>query len=161
MAGGRRRSALCARCCTRRACASLCPAGPARASLGPPFPRISPQLCPRFGAPDPRQGHAMDYVDLRSDTVTHPTPEMRRAMAEAQGGADVFGEDPTVNRLQAMAAERMGKEAGLFVASGTMGNLVAVLSHCGRGEEVILGDRAHPFLYEAGGVAALGGVQPQ
>lgn len=102
----------------------------------------------------------MDYIDLRSDTVTHPTPEMRRAMAEAQVGDDVFGEDPTVNRLQAIAAERMGKEAGLFVASGTMGNLVAVLSHCGRGEEVILGDRAHTFLYEAGGVAALGGVHP-
>ncbi|OGO46711.1 MAG: threonine aldolase [Chloroflexi bacterium RBG_16_64_43] len=102
----------------------------------------------------------MDTIDLRSDTVTHPTPEMRRAMAEAQVGDDVFGEDPTVNRLQAMGAERMGKEAGLFVASGTMGNLVAVLSHCGRGEEVILGDRAHTFLYEAGGVAALGGVHP-
>jgi len=102
----------------------------------------------------------MDFIDLRSDTVTHPTPEMRRAMAEAEVGDDVFGEDPTVNRLQAMAAERMGKEAGLFVASGTMGNLVAVLSHCGRGEEVILGDRAHTFLYEAGGVAALGGVHP-
>ncbi|MCX6026006.1 MAG: low-specificity L-threonine aldolase [Chloroflexi bacterium] len=102
----------------------------------------------------------MDFIDLRSDTVTHPTPEMRRAMAEAEVGDDVFGEDPTVNRLQAMAAERMGKEAGLFVASGTMGNLVAVLSHCGRGDEVILGDRAHTFLYEAGGVAALGGVHP-
>jgi threonine aldolase len=102
----------------------------------------------------------MDTVDLRSDTVTQPTPEMRRAMAEAAVGDDVFGEDPTVNRLQAMAAERMGKEAGLFVASGTMGNLIAVLTHCGRGDEVVLGNRAHTFLYEAGGVAALGGVHP-
>jgi len=102
----------------------------------------------------------MDTVDLRSDTVTQPTPEMRRAMAGAAVGDDVFGEDPTINRLQAMAAERMGKEAGLFVASGTMGNLIAVLTHCGRGDEAILGNRAHTFLYEAGGVAALGGVHP-
>ncbi len=102
----------------------------------------------------------MDWIDLRSDTVTHPTPEMRRAMVEAEVGDDVFGDDPTVQRLEAMAAERMGKEAGLFVASGTMGNLVAVLTHCGRGEEVILGDQSHTFLLEAGSVAALGGVHP-
>lgn len=102
----------------------------------------------------------MDEVDLRSDTVTRPTPEMRRAMAAAEVGDDVFGEDPTVNRLQAMAAERMGKEAALFVPSGTMANLTAILAHCGRGDEVILGDKAHTFLYEAGGVAALGGVHP-
>jgi threonine aldolase len=102
----------------------------------------------------------MDYIDLRSDTVSWPTPEMRQAMAEAPVGDDVFGEDPTVNRLEQRAAERMGKEAGLFVASGTMGNLVAVLTHCGRGDEVILGDKAHTFLYEAGGIAALGGVHP-
>jgi threonine aldolase len=103
----------------------------------------------------------MDIVDLRSDTVTPPTPDMRRAMAEAEVGDDVFGEDPTVNRLQDLAAKKMGKQAALFVASGTMGNLVAVLTHCGRGDEVILGDRAHTFLYEAGGVAALGGVHPR
>ena len=102
----------------------------------------------------------MDRIDLRSDTVTWPTPEMRRAMAEAAVGDDVFGEDPTVNALQDAAARRLGKEAGLFVASGTMGNLVAVLAHCGRGDEVILGDRAHTFVYEAGGIAALGGVHP-
>ncbi|MCL4239291.1 MAG: low-specificity L-threonine aldolase [Anaerolineae bacterium] len=102
----------------------------------------------------------MDRIDLRSDTVTWPTPEMRRAMAEAVVGDDVFGEDPTVNALQDAAARRLGKEAGLFVASGTMGNLVAVLAHCGRGDEVILGDRAHTFVYEAGGIAALGGVHP-
>ncbi len=102
----------------------------------------------------------MDEVDLRSDTVTRPTPEMRRAMAVAEVGDDVFGEDPTVNRLQEMAAERMGKEAALFVPSGTMGNLAAILAHCGRGDEIILGDKAHTFLYEAGGVAALGGIHP-
>lgn len=102
----------------------------------------------------------MDRIDLRSDTVTWPTPEMRQAMAEAAVGDDVFGEDPTVNALQDAAARRLGKEAGLFVASGTMGNLVAVLAHCGRGDEVILGDKAHTFVYEAGGIAALGGVHP-
>jgi threonine aldolase len=100
----------------------------------------------------------MEYVDLRSDTVTQPTPEMREAMARAEVGDDVYGEDPTVNRLQEMAAERMGKQAGLFVASGTMGNLVAILAHCQRGDEAIVGDKAHTFLYEAGGISALGGV---
>ena len=102
----------------------------------------------------------MDTIDLRSDTVTQPTPAMRRAMAEAPVGDDVFGEDPTVNRLEAEAARRLGKQAGLFVASGTMGNLVAVLTHCGRGDEMILGNTSHTFMYEAGGVAALGGVHP-
>ena len=100
----------------------------------------------------------MELVDLRSDTITRPTPAMREAMAKAPVGDDVYGEDPTVNRLQEMAAERMGKEAGLFVASGTMGNLVAILSHCQRGDEVMVGDKAHTFLFEAGGVSALGGV---
>ncbi len=100
----------------------------------------------------------MDTIDLRSDTVTRPTPEMRRAMAEAEVGDDVYGEDPTINRLQEMGAAMMGKEAGLFVASGTMGNLAAMLSHCGRGDEVILGNKAHTFLFEAGGISALGGV---
>jgi threonine aldolase len=100
------------------------------------------------------------WIDLRSDTVTQPTEKMRQAMATAEVGDDVYGEDPTVNRLQAMAAERLGKEAGLFVASGTMGNLIAVLAHCGRGDEAIMGDCAHTFVYEGGGVAALGGVQP-
>ena len=103
----------------------------------------------------------MDIVDLRSDTVTRPTPAMRKAMAEAEVGDDVFGDDPTVNRLEALAASRMGKEAGLFVPSGTMGNLAAVLAHCGRGDEVILGDQAHTFVYEAGGTAAVGGVHPR
>jgi threonine aldolase len=100
----------------------------------------------------------MKFIDLRSDTVTKPTPEMRAAMAEAAVGDDVYGEDPTVNRLQAMAAEVMGKEAGLFVPSGTMGNLAALLAHCGRGDEIILGDKAHTFTSEAAGIAALGGV---
>ena len=102
----------------------------------------------------------MKVIDLRSDTVTHPTPAMREAMYRAEVGDDVFGEDPTVNRLEHMAAERMGKQAALFVASGTMGNLVALLTHCGRGDEVILGDRSHTFLFEQGGMAALGGITP-
>lgn len=97
-------------------------------------------------------------IDLRSDTVTHPTPAMREAMARAEVGDDVYGEDPTVNRLEELAADRMGKQAGLFVASGTMGNLIAVLVHCQRGEEAIMGHLGHTFLFEAGGVSALGGV---
>jgi threonine aldolase len=100
----------------------------------------------------------MECIDLRSDTVTKPTPAMREAMAKADVGDDVYGEDPTVNRLQEMAAEMTGKEAGLFVASGTMGNLSGVLAHCQRGDEVILGNRAHTFLFEAGGISVLGGV---
>ncbi len=102
----------------------------------------------------------MRTVDLRSDTLTKPTPAMRLAMAEAEVGDDVFGEDPTVKRLEEMAAERMGKEAALFVVSGTMGNLVSQLAHCGRGDEIILGDRAHTFLFEQGGSASLGGIHP-
>jgi threonine aldolase len=102
----------------------------------------------------------MDWIDLRSDTVTMPTPEMRQAMAYAELGDDVFGEDPTVNRLEAQMAECLGKQAGLFVPSGTMGNLTSLLAHCGRGDEVILGDLSHSFLYEAGGMAALGGIHP-
>ncbi|MFP4394909.1 MAG: low-specificity L-threonine aldolase [Anaerolineales bacterium] len=102
----------------------------------------------------------MKLVDLRSDTVTRPTPAMREAMAQAEVGDDVYGEDPTVNRLEAMAAERLGKAAALFVPSGTMGNLAALLAHCGRGDEVIVGDRSHTFRYEQGGMAALGGIMP-
>ena len=97
-------------------------------------------------------------IDLRSDTVTLPTPAMREAMYRAEVGDDVYGEDPTVNRLEAMAAERLGQEAGLLLVSGTMANLVALLTHCGRGDEVILGAAAHIFLFEAGGSAALGGI---
>lgn len=100
----------------------------------------------------------MDFIDLRSDTVTQPTPAMRRAMAQAEVGDDVYGEDPTINRLQEKGAAMLGKEAGLFVPSGTMGNLVAILAHCGRGDEVILGTKAHTFLFEAGGISALGGI---
>lgn len=102
----------------------------------------------------------MNTVDLRSDTVTKPTPEMREAMASAEVGDDVFGDDPTVHRLEEMAAAIMGKERALFLPSGTMGNLAAILTHCGRGDEVILGNRAHTFLYEAGGMAAVGGLHP-
>jgi len=102
----------------------------------------------------------MQVVDLRSDTVTLPSDEMREAMARAELGDDVFGDDPTVNRLERMAAERVGKEAALLVASGTMGNLASILTHCRRGEEVILGDQSHTFVYEGGGIAALGGIHP-
>lgn len=100
-------------------------------------------------------------IDLRSDTLTRPTKAMRRAMAVAEVGDDVFGEDPTVCKLEEMAAARLGKEAALFVVSGTMGNLVSQLAHCGRGSEMILGDQAHIFFYEQGGSAAVGGIQPR
>jgi threonine aldolase len=100
----------------------------------------------------------METVDLRSDTVTQPTSNMRRAMAQADVGDDVYGEDPNINRLQEMSAALMGKEAALFIPSGTMGNLAAILAHCGRGDEVILGNQSHTFYYEAGGISALGGV---
>ncbi len=99
-------------------------------------------------------------IDLRSDTVTTPPPAMRQAMAHALVGDDVYGEDPTVNRLEALVAQRLGKEAALFVSSGTMGNLVSVLSHCGRGDALLLGDPAHIFHYEPGGSSAVGGVHP-
>jgi threonine aldolase len=98
------------------------------------------------------------FIDLRSDTVTKPTPAMREAMGRAEVGDDVFGDDPSVNKLEELAAERFGKEAGLFVPSGTMGNLIAVLTHCGRGQEVILGDNSHIFYYEVAGASALGGL---
>ncbi|WP_419660300.1 LtaE: L-threonine aldolase [Desulfosarcina variabilis str. Montpellier] len=103
----------------------------------------------------------METIDLRSDTITRPTPAMRKAMAEAEVGDDVFKEDPTVNRLEAMAAQRMGKPAALLVASGTMGNLVAQLAHCGRGDETLLGDQSHVFFYEQGSASALGGIHPR
>ena len=100
----------------------------------------------------------MQTFDFRSDTTTHPTEKMRQTMASAKVGDDVYGEDPTVNALEEKAAGMLGKERGLFVASGTMGNLLAVLAHCERGEEAIMGTRGHTFLHEAGGVSALGGV---
>ncbi|MCF8052140.1 MAG: low-specificity L-threonine aldolase [Desulfobacterales bacterium] len=103
----------------------------------------------------------MRIVDLRSDTVTRPTREMRKAMAEAEVGDDVFGEDPTVRKLEEAAADRLGKEAALFVTSGTMANLVSLMVHCGRGGEMILGDQAHIFYYEQGGSAAVGGIHPR
>ncbi|OGB88317.1 MAG: threonine aldolase [candidate division NC10 bacterium RIFCSPLOWO2_02_FULL_66_22] len=100
-------------------------------------------------------------VDLRSDTVTKPTPEMRRAMAEAEVGDDVFGEDPTVNRLEALAAERLGKEAGLFVVSGTMGNQASLMAQTQRGDEVILDESSHIFNYEVAALVVLSAVQPR
>jgi threonine aldolase len=102
----------------------------------------------------------MEYVDLRSDTVTKPTPEMREAMAEAEVGDDVYGDDPTVITLQIKAAEMLGKEDSIFVPSGTMGNLLALLVHCQRGDEVIVGDKSHIYMNEAGGMSALGGIHP-
>jgi threonine aldolase len=107
------------------------------------------------------QEESLKIVDLRSDTVTLPTPAMREAIYQAEVGDDVYGEDPTVNQLEEMAARRLGMEAGLFVVSGTMGNLVALLTHCGRGDEFIVGHIAHTFLYEAGGSAAVGGIHPR
>jgi len=100
----------------------------------------------------------MKVIDLRSDTVTHPTGEMRKAMFEAEVGDDVYGEDPTVNRLEAMAADIMRKEAALFTTSGTQSNLIAVLTHTHHGDEIIVGDQAHILWYEVGGAATLGGV---
>lgn len=101
----------------------------------------------------------MRTVDLRSDTVTQPTPEMRRAMARAEVGDDVYGEDPTVRALEELAASLVGKEAALFVPSGTMGNQAAVLTHTARGDEVVVEQEAHIYWYEAGGMALLSGVQ--
>ncbi len=97
-------------------------------------------------------------IDLRSDTVTLPTPAMREAMAHAELGDDVYGEDPTINRLESLAAKKTGKEAALLVPSGTMGNLLALLAHCGRGDEAIIGNESHIYHYEAGGASVLGGV---
>ena len=102
----------------------------------------------------------MDRIDFRSDTVSWPTPTMRHAMANAPVGDDVYGEDPTVNQLEALAAKMVGKEAGLFVASGTMGNLTAILTHGRRGDGAIVGEDSHTFRAEAGGMAALGGIVP-
>jgi len=103
----------------------------------------------------------MQTIDLRSDTVTRPSPAMRAAMASAEVGDDVYGEDPTVNRLEAITAERLGHEAGLFVPSGTQSNLLGLLSHCERGDEYIVGQLAHTYKYEGGGAAVLGSIQPQ
>jgi threonine aldolase len=103
----------------------------------------------------------MNTIDLRSDTVTLPNQAMRRAMAEAELGDDVYGEDPTVNRLESLAAEKLGKEAALFVPSGTQSNLIGIMSHCQRGDEYVVGQTAHTYRYEAGGAAVLGSVQPQ
>ena len=100
-------------------------------------------------------------VDLRSDTVTRPTPAMREAMARAELGDDVFGDDPSVNALQEHVAALLGKEAALFMPSGTQSNLAGIMSHCGRGDEYIVGQGAHCYRYEAGGAAVLGSVQPQ
>ncbi|MGN2242552.1 low-specificity L-threonine aldolase [Frateuria sp. GZRR33] len=103
----------------------------------------------------------MDWVDLRSDTVTRPTPAMRAAMLDAPVGDDVYGEDPAVNALQQRLAGELGFEAGLFVPSGTQSNLLALMSHCERGDEYIVGMDAHTYKFEGGGAAVLGSIQPQ
>ncbi len=103
----------------------------------------------------------MKTIDLRSDTVTLPSPAMRQAMATAELGDDVYGEDPTINKLELLAAEKLGQEAALFVSSGTQSNLLAIMTHCARGEEYIVGQTAHTYRYEAGGAAVLGSIQPQ
>lgn len=103
----------------------------------------------------------MKVIDLRSDTVTKPTDAMRSAMLAAEVGDDVYGEDPSVNRLEALAAARLGKEAALFVCSGTQSNLLALLAHCERGDEYIVGQQGHTYKYEGGGAAVLGSIQPQ
>ena len=97
-------------------------------------------------------------IDLRSDTVTLPTDEMRKAIFDAKLGDDVFREDPTVNELEEKASNMLGKDEGLLVPSGTMGNLISILTHCGRGTEILLGDKSHTFYYEAGGISAFGGI---
>jgi threonine aldolase len=109
----------------------------------------------------PGQQLAQAVIDLRSDTVTRPTSGMRAAMAAAEVGDDVFGDDPSVNRLQAVAAERFGFESGLFFPTGTQSNLAALMAHCGRGDEFLVGQEAHVYKYEQGGAAVLGSIQPQ
>src|SRR5687767_8445412 len=108
-----------------------------------------------------RMNRGLTPVDLRSDTVTQPSAGMRRAMADAVVGDDVFGDDPTVNRLQDVCAGRFGMEAALFFPTGTQSNLAALMAHCSRGEEAIIGQQAHTYRYEAGGMAVLGSIQPQ
>ena len=103
----------------------------------------------------------MQTIDLRSDTVTRPGAAMRAAMCDAAVGDDVYGDDPSVNRLQASLAERLGFEAGLFFPSGTQSNLAALMAHCQRGDEYIVGQEAHTYRYEGGGAAVLGSIQPQ
>ena len=103
----------------------------------------------------------MDLVDLRSDTITRPTPAMREAGLRAPVGDDVMGDDPSVNALQSRLAAELGFESGLFVASGTQSNLLALMAHCERGDEYLVGSEAHTFKYEGGGAAVLGSIQPQ
>src|SRR5688572_20484671 len=123
------------------------------------------QACPHplggSGGVPAERGANMTTIDLRSDTVTRPTAAMRAAMMEAPLGDDVFGDDPTVNALQDKIAAMLGKEAALFMASGTQSNLSALMAHCQRGDEYIVGQGAHTYRYEAGGGAVLGSIQPQ
>lgn len=115
----------------------------------------------RYAARQSNRPDSMNWIDLRSDTVTRPTASMREAMLRADVGDDVYGEDPTVNALQRRLAEDLGFEAGLFAPSGTQANLVALLGHCQRGDEYIVGMDAHTYKYEGGGAAVFGSIQPQ
>ena len=132
--------------------------------MSPHAPPLRASLAPE-GADPARGGPAPDrmspIVDLRSDTVTQPTPAMREAMMAAPLGDDVFGDDPSVNALQAQIAALTGHEAALFMSSGTQSNLCAMMAHCGRGDEYIVGQNAHTYRYEGGGAAVLGSIQPQ
>src|SRR5215472_10787614 len=110
---------------------------------------------------DPKNNKSSAFIDLRSDTVTRPSPEMRRAMFEAEVGDDVYAEDPTINRLERCAAEIFGREAGLFVPSGTMGNQVAIKLHTHHGQEVICEERGHIFNYEMATMAQFSGCTPR
>ena len=103
----------------------------------------------------------MIIIDLRSDTVTKPTDEMRKVMQNAKVGDDVYGEDPTINKLEALAANMLGTQDSIFCASGTQTNLLALMTHCERGDEYIVGQHAHTYKYEGGGAAVLGSIQPQ
>ena len=126
-----------------------------------PAGQVGPQAGPRTVAPHPAGRSASRVIDLRSDTITQPTDAMREAMAGAVVGDDVYGEDPTVNAFEALAAERMGKAAAVFVPTGTMANLVAVMSHTQKGDEVIVDTEAHIFNHEAGALATVGGTLPR
>jgi threonine aldolase len=130
-------------------------------------PQIAPSHRPRVHTrwgnilPSIHSENFVGTIDLRSDTVTKPTPAMRAAMAAADVGDDVYGEDPSVNRLEVLAAEMLGKDAALFVCSGTQSNLLGLMAHCERGDEYLVGQQAHTYKYEGGGAAVLGSIQPQ
>src|SRR3984885_2880356 len=150
-----------------RAVRKSCGSGAARAAMQGPgaSATLNGNACNLELAVSTQIDHRTAYqprlpIDVRSDTVTRPSPGMRAAMAAAEVGDDVYGDDPTVNRLQAQVAERFGFEDALFFPSGTQSNLAALMSHCGRGDEYLVGQEAHTYKYEGGGAAVLGSIQP-